>query len=660
MEYFVLGKFSFLQMHDFSEDIFPRYFNLWTNVLNSGFNYWSINIGTGQDRLSNLVYIDNLLPILMGFIPNWLAFQIYILTTTGLGIYGYYKYLRVSSNGEYLISVLSAVVLPVIVSIINTAGLASGIQYLPFTIFLLYTIQNQNIKPIFQLVVITIVLYINSIMMSFTIGYIYSVPFLLLWYFIIEKFNLRFICLLLIGITFVTLLHHQNILSLIENSSASHRAEWTDVSRVGTQFFKWQLPILIFVIISLIFANLNRQLIKRKTVVLVIIFVIITIGDNIYSPIWNYFTIDTPLNSLKISRLSFFSPLILCLLLPTVIPIGVKAKKLFLFSISIYLVGLMVYEKYDNLNQWIRRGNYVSAYEAEQLKRLKKSDDSIYRVAVVHGVTHPNMLNAYGFETAGGYSPMYPMSFFKFWDNVISPLKTTNHGMYKYFADWGSRYYLFTGGKPSGKKYHKVIPDKFFKLDLLSLINVKYLVAHQPLIDNRLKLLSNGTNAMALYGFDKLVLRLKENFYGRSPLFIYENLEYLDRFFVVDKVAFYKNDLEYKEFLQDSNSSTLKKTVLFRDSYRPIFEKINMNALDHDLKIIQYSPDKIALDVDVDSASILVVSNNYNKRWECFNNGKETDILKAYGTFWGFLLKKNENRIECFYHSRNLLSSIAQ
>ena len=134
----------------------------------------------------------------------------------------------------------------------------------------------------------------------------------------------------------------------------------------------------------------------------------------------------------------------------------------------------------------------------------------------------------------------------------------------------------------------------------------------------------------------------------------------MDRFFVVDKVAFYKNDLEYKEFLQDSNTSMLKKTVLFRDSYRPIFEKINMNARDHDLKIVQYAPDKIALDVNVDSASILVISNNYNKRWECFNNDEKTVILKAYGTFWGLLLKKNKNQIECFYRVRSLLSSIAQ
>ena len=64
-------------------------------------------------------------------------------------------------------------------------------------------------------------------------------------------------------------------------------------------------------------------------------------------------------------------------------------------------------------------------------------------------------------------------------------------------------------------------------------------------------------------GLDKLVLRLKENFYGRSSLFIYENLEYLDRFFVVDKVAFYKNELEYKEFLQDSNTSTLIFSAAF-------------------------------------------------------------------------------------------------
>jgi len=252
------------------------------------------------------------------------------------------------------------------------------------------------------------------------------------------------------------------------------------------------------------------------------------------------------------------------------------------------------------------------------------------------------------------------MSYFKYWDNVISPLKKTNYPYYDYFASWGSRFYLFTGVKPSGKKFHKVYPDKFFKLDLLSLINVKFLVSHQPLVDDRLKLLSSGTNAMALYRFDKLAIRLKENFFGRSSLFIYENLEYLDRFFIVDKVAFYKNDLEYNELLQNSNISKLKKTVLFMDSYRPIFEKINMNVRDYDLKIVQYTPDKIALDIDVDSASILVVTNNYNERWECFNNNEKIDILKAYGTFWGLLLKKNRNLIECNYRGRSLLSSIGQ
>lgn len=647
-------------MHDFSEDIFPRYFNLWSNALNSGFNYWSVNIGTGQDRLSNLVYYDNLMPILMGFIPNWIAYQIYIIITTGLGIYGFYKYLSIRSESEYLISVLSALIFPVIVSILNSPGLSLGIQYLPFTIFLLYKIQNQDITPVYKLAEITIVLYINSIMMSFTLGYVYVLPFLLFWYFIVEKFNLKFICFLLIGMTFVSLLHIQDIMSLIETSSASHRAAWTSVSREGTNHFIWQLPVFFLAILSVLFTYRKQKFVNRKTIILLIFFVSITIGDIIFVPVWDYFTIGTSLFSLKISRISLFSPLILAFLLPSLIPIGIKAKKLFLLSISIYLVCLMAYEKHDNLNQWIRRGNYVTAYESEQLKKLKISDNSIYRVAVVHGVTHPNMLNAYGFETAGGYSPMYPMSYFKFWDSVISPLKNTNHAMYKYFADWGSRFYLFTGNKPSGKKYEKVNPDKFFKLDLLSLINVKYLVSHQPLVDKRLKLLSSGTNAMELYGFDKLVLRLKENFNGRSSLFIYENLEYLNRFFVVDKVAFYKSDLEYKEFLQDSSYSTLKNTVLFRDSDRHIFENINMNVHDHDIKLIQYATDKIVLDVDVNSASILVVSNNYNNRWECFNNGEKTNILKAYGSFWGLLLKKNKNLIECNYRGRSLLSSIGQ
>ena len=157
---------------------------------------------------------------------------------------------------------------------------------------------------------------------------------------------------------------------------------------------------------------------------------------------------------------------------------------------------LIFIEKYENLVSWIKSGNYVSNYESDSLLELRSSDKSLFRVAVIHGVTHPNTVTGYGFETAGGYSAMYPMNYKKYWLNVINPLKDTNKAYYDYVKDWGSRFYLYTGSLPSGARYKTLEPRYFFNLNLLSLINVKYLISHQPLNDNRLVQVDAGINAM--------------------------------------------------------------------------------------------------------------------------------------------------------------------
>ena len=83
----------------------------------------------------------------------------------------------------------------------------------------------------------------------------------------------------------------------------------------------------------------------------------------------------------------------------------------------------------------------------------------------------------------------------------------------------GSRFYLFTGASPSGGRYATVETDKFIDLDLLSLINVKYIISHQPLVDKRLVQIKSGINAMMMNNYDKALLRFKENFTGRKSLF---------------------------------------------------------------------------------------------------------------------------------------------
>jgi hypothetical protein len=80
----------------------------------------------------------------------------------------------------------------------------------------------------------------------------------------------------------------------------------------------------------------------------------------------------------------------------------------------------------------------------------------------------------------------------------------------------------------------------------------------------------------------------------------------------------------------------------------------NMDDSSYQINLMYYSPDMINIKVKTNSDKILVVTNNYNKRWECQNNGIKIQILKTYGEFWGLLLQDKENHFICKYKSRSV------
>ena len=50
---------------------------------------------------------------------------------------------------------------------------------------------------------------------------------------------------------------------------------------------------------------------------------------------------------------------------------------------------------------------------------------------------------------------------------------------------------------------------------------------------------------MEFNNIDKFILRLKENFIGRKSLFIYKNMEYLERAFIVNNLQYYSENKEW-------------------------------------------------------------------------------------------------------------------
>ena len=76
------------------------------------------------------------------------------------------------------------------------------------------------------------------------------------------------------------------------------------------------------------------------------------------------------------------------------------------------------------------------------------------------------------------------------------------------------------------------------------------------------------------------------------------------------------------------------------------------------VKITQYSPDKIIIEVDSDGDGVLVGSNTYSKYWRCRINGNPDKIFKVNHSLWGVRIVKGKSIIEFDYVPPYALSNI--
>ena len=332
LEYYILGKFSFIQMLDFAEGTFPRYIKLWDSFKEFYiFNNWSNDIAAGHDRLSNMIYYDNFLSLMISILPAWLAYQLYIIITTVLGVYGFYKICSPSNQHTKVLISFCAIILPILISIQCTQGLVTGVQYTPFSLFLLNIIYKKFHNSFFKsLLLISIVIYLQSIMLHFVNGFIFSILFILIWLVFIEIKSIKFILIFLISVGIVNLIHLDNYISLLGHVEESHRDRVTIFSE-GLQIFKWQLPLLL-IICYVAFTEKIRDWYIYK---IILLYLSLTLGEIIFQSIWDNIFLNTPIYTLQIDRISWYSPILISLLLFKIVEITKKYKLVLAFSISI-------------------------------------------------------------------------------------------------------------------------------------------------------------------------------------------------------------------------------------------------------------------------------------------------------------------------------------
>jgi len=172
------------------------------------------------------------------------------------------------------------------------------------------------------------------------------------------------------------------------------------------------------------------------------------------------------------------------------------------------------------------------------------------------------------------------------------------------------------GYHPIWLKDYKRLIDKlgFYNLTLFNLFNVKYIISRQPVDSNELV--------------------LKENIYGR---YIYSLKQLLPYIYFPKKLKLFPFEKNNEEEVQSQTLNELNKLdftnseegIVKIHNHKKSFATVSDESLP-DVKLINYSPDRIELSVDLKETCTMIISEVYEKNWKCFyNDVKKLEIYPA-------------------------------
>jgi hypothetical protein len=295
---------------------------------------------------------------------------------------------------------------------------------------------------------------------------------------------------------------------------------------------------------------------------------------------------------------------------------------------------------------------FATYYRNPELERLARQNAGAppFRVATIAvgdvlPLFPPGAAWAYGLETADGFLNLHSRRYKDFWEQVIAPELRQDPARANFVRHWGAQLYLFTPGNscPSGP-----VPFReYYDLDLLSLANVRYLISPVPVSDERLKLLSapatDAPSTPAMIGGPASVPC------PRRGLYVYENGGVLPRFFLANKVRVFDDREQFLAALAVAGREELSSTVFVDAASARALPLARLGSQTGSVRLLRYSADRIELEVEAASPSVLMVADSYSPYWHAWLDGAETRLFPADHAFQGVLVETGRHAVVLRY-----------
>jgi hypothetical protein len=679
-EYLVFGSSSYVRIHDNGDATLPMLLAHvpphglpWNFLALCGLDGWAWGI-----QLTNVVFY---------FLPGWLAYGLFTWAQRFIAGYFMHRLLKDTLNLSLLPGLFAGLVYSLFSQPSNNASWAGftlydtlGLPGLPLLIWTLYRLMNSGgwwWLP-------------GGLLLGMAFGicspYAFA-PFIFMacvsWVFLAPPQKpLRLLLLAGLLIFGCALVNFPTLWASSSNAPLSHRAAWTPNpaqarSWLGNLQFGWgfvadnALPLTLGGLGLALSAKSNRRLkILASFLALAVLFVI---GyESLMALVQGHLGF---LAGFQFSRVYLIIPF----LAAVAAAVGLEslppewkfsamhedrprwkmslASTVFSFA-TIVLLAQSIAVKNKTLTELAGGANYATLYQNPELRELAQTIKSQppCRIATVASQSdpawHPGFAWAYGIETVDGYANLYPKRYQNYWEAVIGPLIKADSDRYDYFHYWGNRVYLFapTGGFPgsAGVRF-----QDYYRLELLSLANVRYLVSTRPLGDERLSLLPSADRdaqlKWAAQSKTKKMFSLLRGVNPGTPLYVYENRAVLPRYSLVGSVKVFADKTELLTALGTASYAELKFTV-YLDPAAATNAPAQLSAANADsVTLLQQTSAKVRLEVTNTSAAILVAANLYNPNWKATVDGQPAKIFPANEAFQGISLTAGHHQVELRY-----------
>lgn len=176
----------------------------------------------------------------------------------------------------------------------------------------------------------------------------------------------------------------------------------------------------------------------------------------------------------------------------------------------------------------------------------------------------------------------------------------------------------FTGGERWGRYYQVSKPES----PILDLMNVRYLLSRAPLGETQAPGLSPAATIP-----------------GRT---IYENRDAVPRFFLVSRIRRVRSIEEGISFLRSADFRPAELAVV----EGPIEFQNGIEGPGGNVRVIEYEPRRVTLEVESAAPAFLVTSETYYPGWQAFVDGRERPLVLTNVAFRGMPVEAGRHRIE--------------